>query len=87
MPDQQNQQKEILDKLQVMHTDILLTRSSLKVTQEDVQDHHNTLYGNGREGLKIRVDRIETSQATAHKLWMTMVGVASTVIAWLGLGK
>jgi len=80
-------EKDVLDKLNEMHTDILLTRSSLKVTQEDVQDHHNTLYGNGREGLKIRVDRIETSQATAHKMWVGMVGLASTIIAWLGLGK
>lgn len=80
-------EKDVLDKLNEMHTDILLTRSSLKATQEDVQDHHNTLYGNGREGLKIRVDRIETSQSTAHKMWIAMVGVAGTVIAWIGLGK
>lgn len=80
-----DQQKEILDKLQVMHTDILLTRSSLKVTQEDVQEHKKVLFGNGREGLKIRVDRIETSQSTVQKLWVTMAGVISTVIAYLGL--
>ena len=78
-------EKEVLDKLNEMHTDILLTRSSLKDTQEDVQDHHKILYGNGREGLKIRVDRIETSQSTAHKMWLIMVGVASTVIGWLEL--
>ena len=78
-------EKDVLDKLNAMHTDILLTRSSLKDTQEDVQDHHKILYGNGREGLKIRVDRIETSQSTAHKMWLIMVGVASTVIGWLEL--
>tara|TARA_R110002020_G_scaffold163132_1_gene349073 strand:- start:582 stop:827 length:246 start_codon:yes stop_codon:yes gene_type:complete len=78
-------EKDVLDKLNEMHTDILLTRSSLKDTQEDVQDHHKILYGNGREGLKIRVDRIETSQSTAHKMWLIMVGVASTVIGWLEL--
>ena len=78
-------EKDVLDKLIEMHTDILLTRSSLKDTQEDVQDHHKILYGNGREGLKIRVDRIETSQSTAHKMWLIMVGVASTVIGWLEL--
>ena len=80
-------EKDVLDKLNEMHTDILLTRSSLKVTQEDVSDHHKILYGNGREGLKIRVDRIETSQSTAHKMWFAMVGVASTVIAWIGLDR
>tara|TARA_R110002020_G_scaffold468876_1_gene693453 strand:- start:327 stop:572 length:246 start_codon:yes stop_codon:yes gene_type:complete len=78
-------EKDVLDKLNEMHTDIVLTRSSLKDTQEDVQDHHKILYGNGREGLKIRVDRIETSQSTAHKMWLAMVGVASTVIGWLEL--
>tara|TARA_Y100000593_G_scaffold76327_1_gene141056 strand:+ start:1324 stop:1572 length:249 start_codon:yes stop_codon:yes gene_type:complete len=80
-------EKDVLEKLNEMHTDIVLIRSDLKVTQEDVQDHHKTLYGNGRDGLAIRVDRIETSQSTAHKMWVAMVGVASTVIAWLGLGK
>jgi len=78
-------EKDVLDKLNEMHTDILLTRSSLKVTQADVQDHHKTLYGNGREGLNIRVDRIETSQSTAHKMWLLMVGAVGTMIAWLGL--
>lgn len=80
-------EKDVLDKLNEMHTDILLTRSALKVTQEDVQEHHNVLFGNGREGLKIRVDRIETSQSTAHKMWIAMVGIAGTVIAWIGLDR
>ena len=80
-------EKDVLEKLNEMHTDILLTRSDLKGTQETVQEHHKTLYGNGREGLNIRVDRIETSQSTAHKVWLAMVGVAGTVIAWMGLGK
>ena len=78
-------EKDVLDKLNSMHTDIVLIRSDLKVTQEDVRDHHKILYGNGREGLKIRVDRIETSQSTAHKMWLAMVGIASTIIGWLEL--
>jgi hypothetical protein len=77
--------KEIIVKLLVMHKVILLTSSYIKVTKEDVQDHHKTLYGNGREGLKIRVDRIETSQSTVQKMWVAMAGVISTVIAYLGL--
>lgn len=84
MPDQQ---KEILDKLQVMHTDILLTRSSLKVTQEDVSDHHRILYGNGREGLKIRVDRIETANKTVHKVWGVIVTALAGISAWIGLDR
>ena len=78
-------EKEILDKLNEMHTDILLTRSSLKDTQADVQDHHKTFYGNGREGLNIWVDRIETSQSTVHKMWLLIVGAFGTIIAWMGL--
>ena len=80
-------EKDVLEKLNEMHTDILLTRSDLKGTQETVQEHHKTLYGNGREGLKIIVDRIETSQSTAHKMGVFLVGIAGTLIAWLGLSK
>ena len=85
MPDQQ---KEILDKLQVMHTDILLTRSSLTVTQEDVSEHDLILRGESKmNGLVGEVRNIKTAQSTAHKMWLAMVGVTSTVIAWIGLGR
>jgi hypothetical protein len=35
--------------------------------------------------LKIKVDRIETSQKTAHKLWIIMVATATAVVSWMGL--
>jgi len=76
---------EILEKLNKMHTDIKLTNERLQNVVVDVADHRAVLYGNGREGLKIKVDRVETSQRTAHKLWLMMVGTASAIIGWMGL--
>ena len=76
-------EKDVLDKLNEMHSDILLTRAELKETRHDVEDHHKTLYGNGREGLKIRVDRIETSHSTAKKLWILLTSGLATFIAWI----
>ncbi len=76
---------EILEKLGKMHTDIKLTNERVKHVVQDVEDHHELLYGNGREGLKIKVDRIETSQKVTTKLWLAMVATASVVIGWLGL--
>lgn len=83
MPDQQ---KEILDKLQIVHTDVLLIRSDLSVAKKEVEEHELILRGQSKmNGLVGDVRNIKTAQSTAHKLWVAMVGVASTVIAWLGL--
>jgi uncharacterized membrane protein len=76
---------EILEKLGKMHTDIKLTNERVKHVVADVEDHHDILYGNGREGLKIKVDRIETSQKVANKLWLMMIATGSAVVGWLGL--
>ena len=85
MPDQQ---KEILDKLQIVHTDVLLIRSDLSVAKKEVEEHELILRGQSKmNGLVGDVRNIKTAQSTAHKMWLAMVGVASTVIAWLGLGK
>ena len=79
--------EQIIEKLNKMHTDIKLTNERLQNVVVDVADHRAVLYGNGREGLKIKVDRVETSQRTAHKLWLMMVATATAVIGWMGLGK
>jgi len=76
---------EILEKLNKMHTDIKVISERVQHVVGNVHDHHTVIYGNGREGLKIKVDRIETSQRTAHKLWLMMVGTASAIIGWMGL--
>ncbi len=85
MPDQQ---KEILDKLQIMHTDVLLIRSDLSVAKKEVEEHELILRGQSKmNGLVGDVRNIKTAQSTAHKMWLAMVGLASTVIAWLGLDR
>ena len=76
---------EILEKLNKMHTDIKVISERVQHVVGNVHDHHTVIYGNSREGLKIKVDRIETSQKTAHKLWIIMVATATAVISWMGL--
>jgi len=76
---------EILEKLNKMHTDIKVISERVQHVVGNVHDHHTVIYGNSREGLKIKVDRIETSQKTAHKLWVIMVATATAVISWMGL--
>jgi hypothetical protein len=83
-----DQQKEILDKLQIMHTDVLLIRSDLSVAKKEVEEHELILRGQSKmNGLVGDVRNIKTAQSTAHKMWLAMVGLASTVIAWLGLDR
>lgn len=83
MPDQQ---KEILDKLQIVHTDVLLIRSDLSVAKNEVAEHELILRGQSKmNGLVGEVKNIKVAQSTAHKMWIAMTGIASTVIAWLGL--
>jgi uncharacterized protein YoxC len=79
--------EQIIEKLNKMHTDIKLTNERLQNVVVDVADHRAVLYGNGREGLKIKVDRIETSQQTAHKLWLMMVATFMAIIGWVKMGK
>ena len=76
---------QIIEKLNKMHTDIKVISERMQHVVGNVHDHHKVIYGNGREGLKIKVDRVETSQRTAHKLWLMMVGTASAIIGWIGL--
>jgi hypothetical protein len=76
---------QIIEKLNKMHTDIKVISERMQHVVGNVHDHHNVIYGNGREGLKIKVDRVETSQRTAHKLWLMMVGTATAIIGWMGL--
>jgi hypothetical protein len=79
-------QKEILDKLSVMHTDIRLVRSDLIVTKKEVDEHELILRGQSKmNGLVGDVRNIKTAQSTVQKMWMAMAGVVSTIIAWMGL--
>jgi len=51
--------------------------------QTALDEHHLTLYGNGREGLKLRVDRIEQLLINAEKAkkygWLRITGSLASV--------
>jgi predicted phage tail protein len=78
----------ILDKLNVMHVDIILMKNNLKTTQEDVEDHELILRGASKvNGLVSEVKALKVSQSTAHRLWISMTSLAATIIAYIGLSK
>lgn len=79
--------KEVLEKLTDMHVDIRLMKSDLEATRQIVQEHHTTLYGNGSDGLRIRVDRIETAHKTLSRVWLFVTAGIATLAAWLGVNK
>lgn len=54
--------------LQETHDAVIEIKTSLEKTEQDVEDHSHTLYGNGTPGLKIRVDRLEQA-AEPGKVW------------------
>jgi len=79
-------QQDIFKKLNEMHTDIRIMRSDLIVTKNEVAEHELILRGQSKmNGLVGEVKNIKVAQSTAHKLWLAMTGIASTVIAWMGL--
>jgi len=79
-------EKDVLDKLAEMHTDVLLIRSDLSVTKSEVAEHELILRGQSKmNGLVGEVRNIKTAQSTVQKMWVAMAGVISTVIAYLGL--
>jgi hypothetical protein len=69
-----------------MHTDIKLTNERLQHVVGNVHDHEIILRGeNKMNGLVGDVRNMKTSQTTAHKLWLMMVGTATAIIGWIGL--
>ena len=79
-------QQDIFKKLNEMHTDIRIMRSDLIVTKNEVAEHELILRGQSKmNGLVGEVKNIKVAQSTAHKMWIAMTGIASTVIAWMGL--
>lgn len=68
----------------------------LKPICEDVADHKETLYGNGGEGLKIKLDRVEQtlkgfkqSSKQRSALWIgaVLAGVGGIINLLLGFIK
>lgn len=85
MPDQQ---QDILQKLNEMHTDVLLIRSDLGRTQEEVEDHELILRGKSKvNGIVSEVKAMKTAQVTSNRLWLLMVSIIGTVVTWLGITK
>jgi hypothetical protein len=78
--------EQIIEKLNKMHTDIKLTNERLQHVVGNVHDHEIILRGeNKMNGLVGDVRNMKTSQTTAHKLWLMMVGTATAIIGWIGL--
>ena len=85
MPDQQ---QDILNKLNDMHTDVLLIRSDLVVTKGEVAEHELILRGESKvNGIVSEINNMKTAQVTSNRLWLLMVSITGTIITWLGITK
>jgi hypothetical protein len=51
---------------------------------EKIEDHESTLFGNGKDGLKIRVDRLEQDHARWKKGFIFFQTIVSGILVWLG---
>ena len=84
-PNDLEQFKSCIDDRFKIHEQILAGRFDR--LEEISKDHHSTLYGNGTDGLKIRVDRIETAHGTLNKVWLVATAGVITVATWLGVNQ
>ena len=81
-------EKDVLEKLNAMHTDVLLIHKNISTTKHDVEEHELILRGESKmNGLVGDVRNMKTAQATSNRLWLFMLSMTGTVIAWLGLSK
>jgi len=79
------QLKVFLDDRFKAHQDLMNSR--FDTIDRLVNDHQKTLYGNGSDGLKLKVDRIETAHKTLNKAWVFITAGVITVATWLGVNK
>jgi len=81
-------EKDILEKLNAMHTDVLLIHQDLSTTKHEVEEHELILRGESKmNGLVADVTKIKTSQSTAQKIWILLTSGLATMIAWLEIDK
>ena len=81
-------EKDILEKLNAMHTDVLLIHQDLSTTKHEVEEHELILRGESKmNGLVADVTKINTSQSTAQKIWILLTSGLATMIAWLEIDK
>jgi hypothetical protein len=72
----------ILQKLNVMHTDIILMKASIKTTREEVADHEMILRGESkRNGIISEIASIKVSHATTLRMWGLFTGAIVTIAA------
>ena len=77
--------KECIDERFTLHEKIMTVRFDR--LEEITSEHHTTLYGNGSEGLKIKVERIETAHSTLHRVWIFVTAGVVTLATWIGVNK
>ena len=77
--------KECIDERFTLHEKIITVRFDR--LEEITSEHHTTLYGNGSEGLKTKVERIETTHSTLHRVWIFVTAGVVTLATWIGVNK
>jgi hypothetical protein len=77
--------KECIDERFTLHEKIITVRFDR--LEEITSEHHTTLYGNGSEGLKTKVERIETAHSTLHRVWIFVTAGVVTLATWIGVNK
>ena len=62
---------------------IIETHSAVTSIKEKVEDHHADLYGNGKPGLKMDVDRLKTFKKVSCWFFGVMIVASVSIIARL----
>jgi hypothetical protein len=84
-PKELKQLKDCIDERFTMHEKIMTIRFDR--LEEITSEHHTTLYGNGSDGLKTKLERIETAHSTLHRVWICITAGVVTLATWLGVNK
>ena len=84
-PKDLKQIKECIDDRFTMHEKIMTVRFDR--LEEITSEHHITLYGNGSDGLKTKLERIETAHNTLHRVWIFITAGVVTFATWIGVNK
>ena len=79
------QLKECIDERFTMHEKIMTIRFDR--LEEITSEHHTTLYGNGSDGLKTKLERIEAAHSTLHRVWIFVTAGVVTLATWIGVNK
>lgn len=61
------------------------TKEVNDTTKKRLDTHDTTLYGNGSDGLKDRVTKVEADTRTGRKVILWVAGLLSTALGWVGI--